>query len=142
VTYLLISHDIAVVDHICDEVAVLYAGRIVEQGAPEVLFQAAAHPYTRALMEAVPQADVDIARGRRERSAPGIARADAAPPSIKVAAEGEAADGCPYAPRCRHRRTLCTEQAPPLRPVAGGHLAACHFAEQVMIEVNAEEEST
>jgi peptide/nickel transport system ATP-binding protein len=134
VTYLLISHDIAVVDHVCDEVAVLYAGRIVEKGSPDVLFRAAAHPYTRALMEAVPQAVAPLVRRG------GIARAEARRASIKVAAEGEAASGCSYAPRCRFRQALCIEQAPPLRPLATGHLAACHFAEQVMNDVNAEEE--
>ena len=133
VTYLLISHDIAVVDHVCDEVAVLYAGRIVEKGSPDVLFRAAAHPYTRALMEAVPQAVAPPARA-------GIARAGARRASIKVVAEGEAASGCSYAPRCRYRQSLCVEQAPALRPLATGHLAACHFAEQVMIDVDTEEE--
>ncbi len=142
VTYLLISHDIAVVDHICDEVAVLYAGRIVEQGSPDVLFRAAAHPYTQALMQAVPRADARGAGRRRGAGTPGNAPSGAALASDKVVAEGEIAGGCAYAPRCRHRRALCTEQQPPLRAVATGHLAACHFAEQVMIEVNAEEESS
>jgi peptide/nickel transport system ATP-binding protein len=57
ITYMLISHDLAVVHHLCDEVAVLWQGRIVEQGPPERLFRAAEHPYTRALLEAVPKAE-------------------------------------------------------------------------------------
>jgi peptide/nickel transport system ATP-binding protein len=140
VTYLLISHDIAVVDHLCAEVAVLYAGRIVEQGPPEVLFRSAAHPYTRALMEAVPQPAVGRRTGRRSTTrahgaAPGetASASDAAPArSIKVGADGAAPVGCAYAARCRHREAVCITRSPPLREVAGGHLAACHFAEQVM----------
>jgi ABC-type dipeptide/oligopeptide/nickel transport system ATPase component len=57
VTYMLISHDLAVVRHLCDDVAVLWQGRIVEQGPPERLFTAAEHPYTRALLDAVPEAE-------------------------------------------------------------------------------------
>ena len=60
ITYMLISHDLSVVHHLCDEVAVLWQGRIVEQGPPERLFTAAEHPYTRALLEAVPQAEPAI----------------------------------------------------------------------------------
>jgi peptide/nickel transport system ATP-binding protein len=62
ITYLLISHDLAVVDHLCDEVAVIYQGRIVEQGPPEQLFHAAAHPYTQALLDAVPRAEPALRR--------------------------------------------------------------------------------
>ena len=125
VTYLLISHDIAVVDHLCDQVAVLYAGRIVEQGSPEVLFRAAAHPYTRALMAAVPRVDTRPARRKATNRKPVA-------PSIRVAAEGVPDAGCSYAPRCLWRQALCGEQVPALRAIAEGHRAACHFAEQVM----------
>ena len=66
ITYMLISHDLAVVHHLCDDVAVLWQGRIVEQGPPERLFRAAEHPYTRALLEAVPKAE-PAQRTRRAR---------------------------------------------------------------------------
>ncbi|HSW03414.1 ABC transporter ATP-binding protein [Aquabacterium sp.] len=116
VTYLFISHDLAVVDLVCDEVIVLYQGRAVEQGDPDTLFHAAAHPYTRALMHAVPRAQ------------PGARRAALPLPVAPVDAPG----GCAFAPRCAFRQHRCLEQAPALRPLAPGHTAACHFAEQVL----------
>jgi peptide/nickel transport system ATP-binding protein len=130
VTYLFISHDLAVVDLVCDEVLVLYQGRVVEQGKPDTLFTAAAHPYTRALMDAVP--------GARARGAPrpprAVLPADAAP-------SGSAA-GCAFAPRCPWRQPDCTVTAPMLRPLTPGHLAACHHAEAVMGNTAPAAEST
>ena len=95
ITYMLISHDLAVVDHLCDEVAVIYPGRIVEQGPPERLFRAAAHPYTRALLDAVPRAE------------PG-ARAAAAPPRPRGSQIGSQrrSAGCAFADRCASCRSL------------------------------------
>ena len=128
------------VDHVCSEVAVMFAGRIVEQGPPEVLFSAAAHPYTRALMAAMPQARGPAMRGPRHENAgkpPGEARIKSARVTADAQAQTDTApSGCSFAARCPYRQPRCTVETPPLRRLGNGHvhLAACHFAESVMNE--------
>ena len=115
----LVTHDLGVVAGTCDEVAVMYAGRIVERAEAGELFRAPAHPYTRALLECRPR--LDDAPAARLRSIEGQ------PPS-----PAQAGTGCAFAPRCRLAGPRCASEAPPLSPrlVEGtGRLVACHFPE-------------
>ncbi len=119
--YLFISHDLAVVDMVCDELIVLYQGRVVEQGAPATLFGHAAHPYTRALMRSVPRLRPGVARQRGHL-----------PVATGAAVPAQRGPGCAFAPRCPFAQSRCLAEAPLLRALDGsGHVAACHFAEQV-----------
>ncbi|MCK0167200.1 ATP-binding cassette domain-containing protein [Jannaschia sp. S6380] len=115
-TYLFISHDLGVVQHMCDDIAVMYMGRIVEQGDRLSVFNAPQHPYTQALLSAVPSVD----RARRRRGDRMLIPGDPPDPL-------NLPPGCNFASRCPRVRDLCRRDAPPLDP-AGDHLAACHFA--------------
>ncbi len=117
-SYVLISHDLAVVEYLCDEIAVIYLGRIVEQGRPEDLFNRCAHPYTRALLEAVPRARPGRERQRRAMQV--------------IASQSKGSMGCAYAGRCPYADALCRAVAPVARGVGSGHYSACHHAETIM----------
>jgi peptide/nickel transport system ATP-binding protein len=110
VTYLLISHDLAVVEHVCEEIAVIYRGRFVETGPSAALLSTPAHPYTKTLVDAAP-------RLRAERR-----RAPAAP-----ATTATPKGGCAYAGRCILAKDLCRSEAPTLREIARDRRVACHF---------------
>ena len=112
VTFLLISHDLAVVAHICATTAVMFRGRIVELGATDALFANPAHPYTRELIDATPRLD------RPTRVQPLA-------PSNSVS---ETTDGCPYAPRCAFVRQRCLKEAPILEAKGDeSRKAACWY---------------
>lgn len=119
-TYLFISHDLSVIEHICDRVAVMYVGQIIELSPTRELFSKPLHPYTETLMSAVPVPDPRL-RNRRQRIKPQGEVADPVnPPS-----------GCYFHPRCRFAQDRCKVEAPPLREVLPGRFAACHFSEQL-----------
>ena len=113
-TYLFIAHDLAVVEFFCDVVAVMYMGRIVEQATAEELYRNPLHPYTRALMSAIPQVDPSL-RGRREAFGGEVPSA-LNPPG-----------GCPFCPRCSLAQGDCLKQMPELeeKDGPGGHFVAC-----------------
>jgi peptide/nickel transport system ATP-binding protein len=115
-TYLFISHDMGVIQHMCDEIAVMYLGTIVEQANWNDFFKHPLHPYTLALLSAVPSADP------RVRSMTGRIKLEGDPPSPINPPEG-----CRFASRCPFAQSVCQNEMPPLRPVQEQHHVACHL---------------
>jgi peptide/nickel transport system ATP-binding protein len=119
-TYLFIAHNLGVVRHVCDRVAVMYVGRLVELAAVDRIFSAPKHPYTEALLSAVPVPEPGRHRDR-------------------VLLTGEVADpsnppsGCHFHPRCRYAEAECRERVPELREVAPAHFARCLLAERLSL---------
>jgi oligopeptide/dipeptide ABC transporter ATP-binding protein len=115
-TYLFISHDLNVVEHMCNRVAVMYLGKIAELASSHKLYSRALHPYSQALLSAVPIPNPSIQRPGRI-----ILKGDVPSPI-------DPPDGCRFHPRCRHARKICSESEPKLKEVEPGHFAACFFA--------------
>ncbi|MCB0085041.1 MAG: ABC transporter ATP-binding protein, partial [Caldilineaceae bacterium] len=128
-TYLFVSHDLSVIEYICDRVVVMYVGKVVEIAETDEIFHNPQHPYTEALLSAVPKPDP---RQRRRRQ--------------RIVLEGDVADpanpptGCYFHPRCRYSDgTRCTTELPQLREIQPGHTVRCHYADQLnLVGVSAE----
>ncbi len=120
-TYLFVAHDLSVVEHISDRVAVMYVGRMVEVATADDLYQRPKHPYTEALLSASPNPD--------PRN-----------PTVRITLEGDVADpanppsGCYFHPRCRYAEDICKTETPPLIEVESSHVAACHFADKLELQ--------
>jgi oligopeptide/dipeptide ABC transporter ATP-binding protein len=121
VAYVLISHDLAVVRSVARRVAVMYLGRVVEEGPTDAVFLRPAHPYTVALLSATPVPDPRAARMRNRIILPGDVPSPVAPPP-----------GCPFHPRCPIAQDVCRREFPPLVEMGEGQRALCHFAGKLM----------
>ena len=118
--FVFIAHDLAVVRHICDRVAVMYLGKVVEEGTHEQVYERPTHPYTQALLSAVPVPDPRVAKARPERiMLSGDLPSPANPPS-----------GCNFRTRCWKADETCAEHEPALEPRGFDHPSACHYAER------------
>ena len=114
-TYVFIAHDLGVVRHVSDRIAVMYLGKLVELSPAEELYERPIMPYTEALLSAVPIPDPDLSEQRERIVLPGDVPSPIRPPS-----------GCRFHPRCRYATKVCSEIEPPLTDYGNGHLAACH----------------
>jgi oligopeptide/dipeptide ABC transporter ATP-binding protein len=122
-SYLFISHDLAVVRHLAHRVLVLYQGRAMEYGPAATIYRSPAHPYTRALLEAVPVPDPEQQRRRREAAAPG---------GTGQVAGRAPADSCPFAPRCPHAVELCWQRRPEPEITPDNTMVACHHWPEIL----------
>ncbi|CAM3560577.1 ABC transporter ATP-binding protein [Stackebrandtia soli] len=121
ITYLVIAHDLAVVRHISDTIGVMYLGSLVEEAGSDALYASPKHPYTKALMSAVPVPDPDVEDARERILLTGDLPSPANPPT-----------GCRFHTRCPWRQDeLCDTERPELRELSTGHKVACHYAEQI-----------
>ena len=116
-SYLFIAHDLSVVNYVSDRVAVMYVGRLVELATTEALYSEPKHPYTEALLSAVPISDPDFVRDRI------ILEGEIPDPSSPP-------DGCYFHPRCPYAKEVCRKETPQWEEVAPEHFAACHFAKE------------
>jgi oligopeptide/dipeptide ABC transporter ATP-binding protein len=120
-TLIFIAHDLSVVEHICDRIAVMYLGKIAELAESEELLRHPYHPYTEALLSAIPPADPDIKLKRI------ILEGDVPSPIFPPS-------GCVFHPRCRYAQPICGTDKPVLREVAPNHFASCHFAGELTLQ--------
>ena len=116
-TYLFVSHDLSMVRHISHDVGVMYLGHMVEMAPVEELFAHMQHPYTKALLSAVPIADPDLAAQSHRIVIQGDVPTPIDPPS-----------GCPFRTRCPYAKDLCSQERPAMRDLGGGHFCACHLS--------------
>jgi len=115
-TYIVISHDLAVVKYMADRIGVMYLGKLVEMGSGDDIYQRAAHPYTAGLIATIPAPEPGAARAGKGAGIKGELPSPVNPPS-----------GCRFRTRCPFAQDLCGEEEPPLRSFGPGHVAACHF---------------